>query len=140
MAAFMPSLAFAQSGINTTLLGNYSTGIIQAINGIIVPVLLAIAFIVFIYGIFNYFILGAAEEEKRKDGRKFTLWGIIGFVVIFSVWGLVTIVKDVFRLETVSNPAPPTFTSGTASGGGGSTGNCTSPYYWEPDLGTCVSG
>lgn len=103
-----PLIALAQT-IDKTKIQSYSQGIIDLINTVFVPVLLAIAFIVFVWGIYKYFILGAENESEKMDGRKFALWGIIGFVIIFSVWTLVGVVKDTLGLSAGSNPTPPTF-------------------------------
>jgi hypothetical protein len=65
--------------------------IINTINNVIVPVLFAIAFIVFLWGVFDTFILGANDEEKKGQGKNLMLWGLIGFFVMVSVWGLVNI-------------------------------------------------
>lgn len=105
-----PLLASAQTGINTGAIMPYSSGIITVINSILVPVLMAVAFIVFLWGIYNYFILGASSESDKGEGRTFAMWGIIGFVIILSVWGLVAIVRNTFGLETsVGAPKSPTF-------------------------------
>ena len=77
-----------------------------AVNFVLVPILMAVAFIVFLWGVFNYFILGAANDEKRKEGRQFVLWGIIGFVIIMSIWGLVNIVKDTLVPSTAGSTRP----------------------------------
>lgn len=100
-----PLFAAAQTGINTSAITPYSDGIINVINGILVPVLIAVAFLMFLYGVYKYFILGAADPKSREEGRDFILWGIIGFVVILSVWGLVAIVGDTFGL-TAGGGAP----------------------------------
>lgn len=117
----VPLLALAQQGVNPTPLRGYGTSIIGLINNIFVPVLLAVAFIVFVWGIFEYFILGASNEEDRQKGRQLVLWGLIGFVVIFSLWGLVNIIKTTFNFGDKGNPPPPTFnpTGSQASTGGG---------------------
>ncbi len=112
-SSLAPFLAAAQgtvpTGINTSAITPYSSGIINVINGILVPVLLAIAFIVFLWGVYKYFILGATEEKSRENGRQFVLWGVIGFVVILSVWGLVGIVGNAFGLSPGGHaPATPT--------------------------------
>ena len=99
-----PLIALAQAGsVNTTYLQGYANSIIGIINGIFIPVIMAIAFLVFIWGVYKYFILGAANETEKMEGRKFALWGIIGFVVIFSVWGLVNVVVGTFNLPTGGN-------------------------------------
>lgn len=109
---FAPLIAAAQTGINIGAITPYTTRIIDAINNVFVPLLIAIAFIVFLYGVYKYFILGAAEEAAKGEGRQFVMWGIIGFVVILSLWALVGIVRDTFGLTTGNSPTPPTFTPG----------------------------
>lgn len=103
-----PLFAAAQTGVNVSYLQNYSNGITGVINYILVPVLMAIAFIVFLYGVYKYFIQGAADEKSRVDGRQFTLWGVIGFVVILSLWGIVNIFMSTLGLSVGTAPAYPT--------------------------------
>lgn len=117
----VPLLASAQIGApNIGAITPYSNAIIDLINNILVPVLMAIAFIVFLYGVYRYFILGATSDADRATGRQVVLWGIIGFAVILSLWGLVNIVNNFFNLTNQTNLKPPTF---NASSGDGS-----SPY------------
>ena len=78
--------------VNLLPLQKYQNDIVYLINSLLVPTLIAIAFITFLWGIYKYFILGATSDTERQTGRQFVLWGIIGFVVIFSIWGLVAIV------------------------------------------------
>ena len=59
----------------------------DVVNTAIVPALYALAFAFFLFGMFRYFFIGG--EEARQKGRMFMLWSIIGFVVLFSVWGIV---------------------------------------------------
>jgi hypothetical protein len=73
---------------NFSDVGNF---IINTINNILVPVLFAVAFIVFLWGAFNTFILGANSEDTKEKGKGLMLWGLIGFFVMVSVWGLVNI-------------------------------------------------
>ncbi len=70
-------------------IGSGSTGIIGLINDVIVPVIFALSFLVFIWGVMNYFFLNGGDETKRSEGRQFALWGILGMAVLFSVWGFV---------------------------------------------------
>lgn len=72
-------------------IGSGSTGIIGALNTIAIPVILALAFGVFIWGVVNYFFFNQDDEGKRSEGRQFIFWGILGMVVLFSVWSFVNI-------------------------------------------------
>jgi hypothetical protein len=72
--------------------------IIGVINGILVPVLFALAFIIFLWGIAKAYIFSSGDPAKVKQGHTLILWGLIGFAVMFSIWGLVNIVVDTFGL------------------------------------------
>jgi hypothetical protein len=88
LAAFtLPLVSFAAVS-NISDVGSF---IINTINNVFVPVIFAIAFIVFVYGIFETFILGRGSEEAADKGKLLMLYGLIGFVAMVSVWGLVNI-------------------------------------------------
>ncbi len=100
LSFFAPAFAFAQSAsaqINSVQ--DASKFFIDFVNNIAVPIVFALAFIVFIWGVFYYFIAGAANDEKRDTGKQFMLYGIIGFFVMISVWGLVRILTGTVRLN-----------------------------------------
>lgn len=61
------------------------------LNTAIVPFLITIAAVVFIYGVVR-FIVQADNEEGRKRGRDFIIWGILGLVLIFVFWGIVNLI------------------------------------------------
>ena len=85
-------VAFALPLISLAAINNVSDAgsfIINTINNVLVPVLFAIAFIVFLWGAFKVFILGAQSEETKEQGKNLMLWGLIGFFVMVSIWGLV---------------------------------------------------
>ena len=87
-AMFLPMVAFAQ----TTDINGLVAKIIAFINGTIVPAIFALAFVVFIWGVFQYFILKG--EEGHEAGRKKIGYGIAAFVIMASVWGLVNFVLN----------------------------------------------
>jgi hypothetical protein len=110
VASFGAPLLVAAQTPNLSAITPYSKAIIDLINGIAVPVLMAVAFIVFLWGVYRYFILGADSETERATGKQFVLWGIIGFVIILTVWGLVALVGSTLGLTPGgSAPKPPTF-------------------------------
>lgn len=61
--------------------------IARLVDGAVIPLLYALAFILFLIGMVRFFFMGG--EEQRQKGRVFMLWGVIGFVVLFSVWSIV---------------------------------------------------
>ncbi|MEA2701526.1 MAG: hypothetical protein QOE22_235 [Candidatus Parcubacteria bacterium] len=100
-ALAVPFFAAAQESVGSVQdAGRFITNII---TNVAVPVIFALAFIVFIWGIFLYFIAGGHDEEKRKSGKQLMLWGILGFFIMVSVWGLVNILVGSARLN---NDAP----------------------------------
>jgi hypothetical protein len=56
-----------------------------------------VATIVFFYGIVQ-FIWGADDDAKRKQGKASIVWGIIGLVVMFSVYGIIHFVLNTFGI------------------------------------------
>ncbi len=70
-------------------IGSGSTGIIGILNVVVVPTIFALAFLAFIWGVINYFIIHGGEEGKREEGKQFILYGLIGMVVLLSVWSFV---------------------------------------------------
>ena len=93
----LPVLVLAQGEL--VELGGFIDNIISFINDVLVPLVFAIAFLVFIWGVFNYFVFGGDNEEKRAEGRKLMMYAIIGFVLMVSVWGIVNIVAGGLGLQ-----------------------------------------
>ena len=126
---FAPVIAFAQTSVGVgfnsqggwflgigsgTGFGGYNCAgnticafavyIIWFINNVLVPVLFGIAFIVFLYGVAQKYIFSHGDAGKVGEGHKLILWGIIGFAVMVSLWGIVNVVSNTFGLA--GYPAP----------------------------------
>ena len=109
----LPAVAFAQTSNpgNFTTLTTFGSRIITFVNGTVVPLIFALAFLVFIWGVFKYFILGGADEGKREEGKNLLLYSIIGFLLMVSLWGIVNLVSNGFgfaneRVDTLLPIAP----------------------------------
>ena len=70
------------------------------ISSSVIPLIFALAVVVFIWGVVQY-LMGAEEEDKRAKGRQFMIWGIIALTVMVSVWGLVQIVGNTFGVPYI---------------------------------------
>ena len=79
--------------------------IIATINNILVPVLFAIAFLVFLWGAFDVFIIGSNSEDVKEHGKNLMLWGLIGFFVMVSIWGLVNILLGTVTFGNAVGPS-----------------------------------
>ncbi len=81
-----------------TLLG----GFLDFLTGTIIPFLLVIATLVFVWNVVRYFIIGGANEDSQEKARSLALWGILAFVLIVSLWGIVTLVVNGLGLDNRS--------------------------------------
>lgn len=114
----LPSLTFAQSasfcfdifgdGCSETTGGGVAYigfVIISVINNVLIPILFALAFITLVYGVAKAYIFSQGDPESVAQGHKLVLWGIIGFAIMISLWGLVNIANETFGLGgEVLNP------------------------------------
>ncbi len=103
----LPALAFAQSNFNLSSGG--ISGIlvqIQDILGMVVPLLIGLAVIVFLWGVLK-FLMNANDPDKRGEGRMFMIWGIVGIVIMVSVWGLVGFVQRATGVRGGAAPQAP---------------------------------
>jgi hypothetical protein len=100
-----PALAFAQLPPVSTQQGlsSFITWL-QTLMGLIVPILIGLAIIVFLYGVLR-FIFNAGDEAKRSEGKMFIIYGLIGIVIMVSVWGLVGFIQGTFGLNQVTGPS-----------------------------------
>jgi len=80
-ALLFPSLAFAQVGV----LGFFN-GLIDILITII-PILLALAVLVFFWGIVK-FITNADDAKRNEEGKQIIIWGLITIFVMIAFWGI----------------------------------------------------
>jgi hypothetical protein len=76
------------------LLGRIS----QYVLNPIITVGFVVATIVLFYGIVKL-IWSADEDSKREEGKKAIIYGVIGLVVMFSVYGIIHLVLATFDID-----------------------------------------
>lgn len=59
----------------------------------VIQLMYALAFIFFLVGVVRFMM--TKSEEERTEGKKFMLWGVIAFIVLFGVWGFVKLFLSV---------------------------------------------
>ena len=102
---FLPALALAQN-FEGGQLNTYFGGVIGFVNGTVKPLIIALAILVFLWGMFQYFILGASDDERKGKGKQLMLWGLIGFVVMFSLLGIINLLVDAVGLKNGNIDTP----------------------------------
>jgi len=95
-AAFLPVVAFAQDSLGTDAnfgrIGQSVQNVVGFINGVLIPAIFAIALLMFIWGMYRFFI-GNGEVEKAK-GKDLAIYAVVGFVLMVSIWGIVNVVAS----------------------------------------------
>lgn len=71
-------------------LNSFLSKVVDQIINPIILLLAAGAFVVFIWGVFE-FIANAGDEGKRVEGRRAIGWGLVGLVIIFGAYGIINV-------------------------------------------------
>ncbi len=66
----------------------------------VIPFFFTLATAAFIWGVIQY-VINAENEEKRKNGKTFMIWGLIALFVMISLWGLVNVLTNTFGFKTL---------------------------------------
>ena len=110
---FAPLASFAQQYGQASGCANVTQGTIQHVICIagnildtLIPILIVLGIVYFVYGVVTYVI--AKDEEMKKRGKDKIIYGIIGLVVIVAMWGLVGIITKTFGLSGTTNVTIPT--------------------------------
>lgn len=73
--------------------------ILVFINDVLIPFIIGIGFLFFVWGMFQYFIAGGANEESREKGKHLMIYSVIGFVVIIIFFGIINLLTSSTGLE-----------------------------------------
>jgi hypothetical protein len=87
-------------------IGTAMESILKFIDGVIIPFILSIGFLIFVWGMFKYFIQGGANDEAKESGKSLIMYAIAGYVVILAFWGIVNILSNGLGLEETLDSTP----------------------------------
>jgi hypothetical protein len=110
--AFPVSAATFLGGGDGGEIGDSIDAILQFIDGVVIPFILSIGFLVFVWGMFKYFIQGGANDEAKESGKSLIMYAIAGYVVILAFWGIVNILTSGLGLDEGLQYAPQATPSG----------------------------
>ncbi len=66
--------------------------ILDFTNAYLIPFIIGIGFLTFVWGMFQYFIAGGANDEAKDKGKSLMIYAVLGFVLIIVFWGIVNLI------------------------------------------------
>ncbi|MCA9362099.1 hypothetical protein KC906_01870 [Candidatus Kaiserbacteria bacterium] len=66
--------------------------ILLFINETLIPFIIGLGFVFFVWGVVRYFVFGGADEESRAKGRSLAVYATLGFVAMIIFWGVVNMI------------------------------------------------
>ena len=81
----LPLISLAQLGEVDTFFNNIGT----FIGNVLIPLIFGLTLLMFVWGMFRFFIWGGGNEEERSKGKQLIIWAIVGLVLMTSIWGIV---------------------------------------------------
>lgn len=76
--------------------------LVEKINDVIlfplIALMMAIAFLTFLWGAFEY-VKNSDSEQGREQGKSHLLWGTVGMLVMLSAWAILNIAANTFGLS-----------------------------------------
>ncbi len=95
MDLFSTKIAYASQSLNE-FIGKVDNTIINPLIGL----LFALAVVYFLYGVFE-FIMNQEKEEKRTEGKKHMIWGIVGITIMMGVFMIMNLLLNTFGITDV---------------------------------------
>lgn len=99
MSFLSPVLAFAEEVVANDF--TYVIAKIAAIVGMLMPILITIAAVWFVWNVILYAVSG--DEDKKKKAKDGIITGLIGLLVIVAFWGIIALVMNTFGVGTGEN-------------------------------------
>jgi uncharacterized membrane protein len=91
----------AAAGSATDVLNGFLAKVVVQIVNPIIYLLSSLALVLFLWGVFE-FVRNAGDSEKRAQGQRAIVWGLVGLVVIFGAYGIINIATGAFNLAPVT--------------------------------------
>lgn len=76
-------------------------GTIRAILDMLMPILITVAAVWFVWNVISYTIAG--DDKKKESAKNGIITGLIGLLVIVAFWGIIALVMNTFGVGTGEN-------------------------------------
>ena len=95
----LPLVSFAQFEPDGGAFGALLNNILIFSNNVLIPFIIGIGFLVFVFGMFQFFIAGGANDEKKEQGKSLMIYATLGFVLIIVFWGIINLLTSSTGLD-----------------------------------------
>jgi hypothetical protein len=112
------SMAASPTGLQEVL-----PALLQFFDAYLIPFMLGIAFLVFVWNAIKFFVVKGSTEEGRENAKSLAIYSIAAFVFILSFWGIINIFTNGLGLDNCNNDVVPDYLSDEYT----SYAPCTSP-------------
>ena len=100
-AVLVPHVSSAQLATTGTAgpFGELLANILVFTNTVLIPFIIGIGFLFFVWGMFLFFIAGGANDESKEKGKSLMIHATIAFVVIIIFFGAINLLTSSTGLE-----------------------------------------
>lgn len=101
----LPLFASAQS------LQTIMSNTLLFINNYLIPFIFGIAFVIFVFNMVRYFVLGAGNSDIQEDAKSIIFYSIGAFVFIIIFWGIINLVIGTIGIDGSATDVRPDYLS-----------------------------
>lgn len=58
-----------------------------------IGLIIAVVFLLLVWKIFDAWVINAADEKKREEGKQIAIVAVVVLVVVLSIWGIVRMIQ-----------------------------------------------
>jgi succinate dehydrogenase/fumarate reductase cytochrome b subunit len=96
----LPQLSFAQDSSLQILFANIPT----FIDGVLIPFLFGLAFLIFVINVIRYFVIEGNNEKGRENAKALAIYSVAAFVFLIIFWGIVNMFTSSSGLDDCTQP------------------------------------
>ena len=94
LAAAIPFSVSAAGAVSTPTNFKSFVALITGIIGKLILFIFALTFLAFMWGVIKGWVIQGGNEEGIQRGKKVVLAGIVGFVIMVSIWGILRLLQS----------------------------------------------
>lgn len=96
--ALFPLVASAQS------VQEFLTNFMLFSSNYVIPFLIGIAFVFFVFNAIRFFVIGGSNEEGKEKAKALAIYGVSAFVLIIIFWGIINLLTSSLGLDDSEVP------------------------------------